>query len=62
MQSADQHIRNSLGSFSILPTSTYRPGESNQQPYDNKTAALPLSCNDLGLNRIFNQERKTLLT
>ena len=43
MQAADQHIRNSLA-FSILPkdTSTCRPWESNQQPSDNKTLALPL--------------------
>ena len=40
---ADQQIRSSLG-FSILPkdTSKCRPGESNQQPSDNKTLALPL--------------------
>ena len=33
MQGANQHIRSSLG-FSILPkdTSTYRQGESDQQP------------------------------
>ena len=43
-QGANQHIRNSLG-FSILPkdTSTCGPGESDQQPSDNKTLALPLS-------------------
>ena len=44
IQGADQHIRSSLG-FSILPkdTSTYGPGESNQQPSINKALALPLS-------------------
>ena len=43
MQGADQCIRSSLG-FSILPkdTSTWRPGESNQQPSDNMLAQ-PLS-------------------
>ena len=44
MQGADQHTRSILG-FSILPkvTSTCRPGETNQQPSDNKTLALPQS-------------------
>ena len=43
MQGANQHIGSSLG-FSILSkdTSTCRPGESNQQPSNNKTPALPL--------------------
>ena len=41
VQGADQHIRSSL-EFSILPkdTLTCRPGESNQQPFNNKTPAL----------------------
>ena len=41
MQGANQHIRSSLG-FSILPkdTLTCQPGESNQQPSDNKMLAL----------------------
>ena len=44
MQDVDQHIRSSLG-FSILPevNSTSRPGESNQQPSNSITLALPLS-------------------
>ena len=44
IQGADQHIRRSLG-FSILlkDTSTCRLGESNRQPLDNNTLALPLS-------------------
>ena len=43
MQGADQHIKSSLG-FIILPkpTSTCRPGESNQRPSNNKTLSLPL--------------------
>ena len=42
MQRADQHIRNSLG-FSNIPKDTLscRPGESNQQPSENKMLDLP---------------------
>ena len=42
MKGADQHTRSSLG-LSMLPmdTSTRRPGEMNQRPYNNKTLALP---------------------
>ena len=41
---AMQHIRSSLR-FSIFPedTLTCRPEESDQQPFNNKTLALPLS-------------------
>ena len=40
------HIGSSLG-FNILPKDTFtcRPGESNQQPSDNKALALPPSPN-----------------
>ena len=44
MQGASEHVRSSLG-FSILlkDISMCRRGESNKQPSDKKTLALPLS-------------------